>query len=214
MLPTLLLCLALQAPPAPPDPKSPDAARSDAIDADGVYVGVALGPDKARPPVTIELRGACLVISDETALALATIDAWKLAGPGGKGGDLVLQTRGHYQGSITRGGTWRPPARKAPTVTFRMRLWPERKAAMLCATDPMKKGAVIDRVPPLGADVSPPGTTCWEVAVVWQPSTPPPSTAPPEPDFECMRECRQQNMMRAVGPEVIEEDCRKACTQK
>ena len=34
----------------------------------------------------------------------------------------------------------------------------------------------------------------------------------PGPDFECMRECRQANMPRAVSPEVIDEDCRRTCT--
>ena len=40
------------------------------------------------------------------------------------------------------------------------------------------------------------------------------AAAPAEPDFECMRECRQQNMMHAVGPDVIEADCRASCTKR
>lgn len=210
MLASLLLCLAFQAAPA----------QDTTIDADGVYVGGVLAPvSKApRPQVTIELRGTSVVIADGDAVTLATIDGWKLAGPGGKGGDLVLGARGHFQGTLARTGAFRPAPRKAPAVSFKMRLWPERKAAMLCATDPMKKGAVIDRVPPLGTDVSPPGTTCWELALTWEPAPAPapapgPAPAPvPAPDFECMRECRQQNMMRAVSAEVIEADCRATCT--
>jgi len=44
---------------------------------------------------------------------------------------------------------------------------------------------------------------------VWQPDV----ATVREPDFECMRECRQQNMMRAVGIEQIEADCKATCTK-
>jgi hypothetical protein len=180
----------------------------------GVYVGHVMG--RAADNVTIELRGTSLVILDPKAIAVLTADRWQLAGPGGKGGDFTLKADGEARAMASRAGETKK-APKTPKVALQMRLWPEDKRAVLCVTDPNKPGTKITRVPPSGAAEAPgAGVTCFDLVRVYSPlGAPPRGDFPaPVPDIECMRECRQQNMMRAVGPEVIEADCRAACRNK
>ena len=52
-----------------------------------------------------------------------------------------------------------------------------------------------------------------EKAPIERPSDVGPGTEHAEQDLEvCMTDCRKQNAMRAVGPEVIEADCTASCT--
>lgn len=82
-------------------------------------------------------------------------------------------------------------------------------------TEPGAKVQTIERVPvPETTQPPEPGVTCYalqQLAAPAQVVTPVPELTP---DFECMRECRQQNMARAVGPDVIEADCRAVCLPK
>lgn len=180
----------------------------------GVYVGHVIG--RAADPVTVELRGTSLVILDPKAIAVLTTERWRHVGPGGKGGDFRLASDGLARAMASRAGDLKK-APKTPAVSLELRLWPADKKAVLCVTDPTRPGTKITRVPPSGTSEPPgAGVTCYDLVRVYSPlDVPPRGDLPaPEPDFECMRECRQQNMMRAVGPEVIEADCRAACTKK
>ena len=211
MMPMLAVCLAVSLLGAP-DAKATDDPYDQT---NGVYVGSAFG-DRLET-VTIELRGSSMLVLAPSAIAINSVARWELAGPGGKGGDLQYKTTGTLRTVVTRSGKARQAAKKSDFLV-RLRLWPERKEAVLCVSDPRKKLTEIPRVPAPGAtgpiDA---GITCYELQRVSSlASSAPiePAPAPPVPDFECMRECRQQNMMRAVGPEVIDADCRAACTSK
>lgn len=175
---------------------------------DGLYAGHPIGKPGTR--VTIEMRGPSLIIMDPDAILVMRVERWEIAGPGGKLGDLQWKSKATAQGAIARDGKSKGAPRN-PESQVRLRWFPEHKKAVLCATRPGDK-ATIERVPPPGAgDATGAGITCWDLVRVWSPSAPDPGL--PAPDFECMRECRQANMMRAVGPNVIEEDCRKECTR-
>lgn len=193
---------------------SPALATDDpAVQLGGVYVGTTM--DKKREPVTIELRGNSLVVLDPEGVAIVAIDAWELAGPGGKAGDVHYKARAFAKVASTREGKVRGTP-KSSMLSLRLREWPGQKLAVLCATRPGDK-ATIERVPTHGSSEAVPETlTCWDLTRVYAPAVeaaPVPDKPKVEPDFECMRECRQQNMMKAVGAEVIEEDCRRACTK-
>jgi hypothetical protein len=189
---------------------SPDARATDDPFhlTDGVWVGHVIG--QAGERVTVELSGTSLVILDAATIAILSYDRWQVAGPGGKLGDVQLEANGKALAMASRAGQTKK-APSTPASALRMRVWPEQRKAVLCASDPTKKGVSITRVPATGATGGvDPGVTCYELVQVWSPA----AAAPGEPDFECMRECRQQNMMRAVGPEVIEADCRASCTKR
>lgn len=181
---------------------------------DGVYVGHVIGSPGDH--VVVELRGTSLVILDPKGVAILSYDRWVVAGPGGKAGDIQLKADGQALGMGSRAGKMRkaPPS---PATALRLRMWPERDKAVLCATDPHAEGAKITRVPASGASGGvAKGVVCYDLAQVWSPTAPATGDKRPlpEPDLECMRECRQQNMMRAVAAEVIDADCRAACTKR
>lgn len=215
MRPTNLAVFAIAASAAMASHTKTAAATDDPFEqTNGVYVGHVIG--RSADTVTVELRGTSLVVLDPKAIAVLTTDGWQHVGPGGKGGDFRLATSGMARALATRAGKLEK-APKTPVVALQMRLWPEDKKAVLCVTDPARPGVKITRVPPSGAAEAPgAGVTCYDLVRVFSPlDVPPRGDLPaPEPDFECMRECRQQNMMRAVGPEVIDADCRAACTRK
>lgn len=210
-LPLLSLCLVLSATALP----TPGAhATDDPWDqVDGLYVGHQMGTAGAR--VSVELRGPSLVILDPDGVAVMRVERWELAGPGGKLGDLQYKAKAAALGKLGRDGRAKvTPKHRASEI--RLRWFPGRQVAVLCTTLPGSK-ATLERVPPPGSDDAPgAGLACYDLARVFSPTAGqrPVDPGVPAPDFECMRECRQQNMMRAVGPEVIEEDCTKACTQK
>ncbi len=199
---SVLLCLITTAAFATDDPYE---------QTDGLYVGHEIGRPAQR--VTIELRGSSLVILDRESIGAMAIDRWEIAAAGGKSGDLQWKATGTPKLIATRAGRTRPPPKK--TSLLRLRLWPTRQQAVLCMTEPGSKITKIDRVPVPETTTAPdPGVTCYALRQVSSPAqvvTPAPELVP---DFECMRECRQQNMARAVGPEVIEADCQAVCLPK
>lgn len=185
-----------------------DAARAEEPYAatDGVYVGHVLGKPAER--VTVELRQRGVVVLDDANVRVAEVDGWSLAGPGGKGGDLQLK-------AVATAKSWTTRAGKALAVrvgaksAVRLRVFPEQKTAMFCASAPDAKTGAPRRVPAPGSgEGAEPGVTCYDLVRVWQPGG-----VVKDADFECMRECRQQNMMRAVGIEQIEADCKATCTK-
>jgi len=209
LMPTLALCLAVSL-FAPPEARATDDPWDQT---NGLYVGRAIGG--SADLVTVEMRGGSLVVLAPGSVGLLSLGHWELVGPGGKGGDLQLAANGNRRATMTRAGKLAKAPRKSD-VALRLRLWPERKDAVLCMTEPGSKATTIRNVPPPGATAPlDAGITCYELHQV---SSLAPTVAPPpspaQPDFECMRECRQQNMMRAVGPDVIDADCRAACTQR
>jgi hypothetical protein len=201
-LPSLAVCLAASMFAAPETFATDDPFEHT----NGVFVGHVMG--KAAQRVTLEMRGTSLVVLESEGISVMALEPWQIAGPGGKAGDLQWKTTATAKGAISRSGKTKGPPKEA-RVGVRLRLWPENEKAVLCATRPGDK-TPIERVPPSGAGDAPGGgVTCYDVTRVWAPIG-----GEPAPDFECMRECRQQNMARAVGPEVIEADCRRACTQR
>lgn len=210
-LPLLSLCLVLSATAL--SPWGAHATDDPWDQVDGLYVGHLMGKAGAR--VSVELRGPSLVVLDPDGVVVMRIERWEIAGPGGKLGDLQYQAKAAALGTMRRDGRAKVTG-KNRAIQVRLRWLPERQVAVLCTTSPGSK-AGLERVPPPGIDDAPAtGVTCYDLARVFSPTAGDRPNDPglPAPDFECMRECRQQNMMRAVGPEVIEEDCRKACTQK
>lgn len=174
---------------------------------DGVYVGHVLGKPAER--VTVELRKSGVVVLDDANVRVAEVDGWSLAGPGGKGGDLQLKAVATAKSWTTRAGK-ALPVRVGAKSAVRMRVFPEQKTAVFCASAPDAKTGAPRRVPAPGSgDSAEPGVTCYDLVRVWQPGV----AVVKDPDFECMRECRQQNMMRAVGVEQIEADCKATCAK-
>lgn len=199
---SVLLCLSTSAALATDDPYE---------QTDGLYVGHEIGKPAQR--VTIELRGSSLVILDREAIGAMAVDRWEIAAAGGKSGDLQWKATGTPKLVATRAGKTRPPPKG--TSALRLRLWPTRQEAVLCMTEPGSKVVKIDRVPvPETTTPSPAGVTCYALTQLVAPAQVVTPVPEPGPDFECMRECRQQNMARAVGPEEIEADCRAVCLPK
>lgn len=209
-LPLLSLCFVLSASVlSTPEGRATDDPWDQV---DGLYAGHQIGKAGAR--ATVELRGPSLVILDPDGVFVMRVERWELAGPGGKLGDIQYKAKAAALGAIARDGRTNG-APKSNASQVRLRWFPEHKQAVLCATAPGSK-ATLERVPPPGAGDAPgAGITCYDLVRVFSPSDLGRDNDPglPAPDFECMRECRQANMMRAVGPEVIEEDCRKACAK-
>jgi len=186
-----------------------EAARAEEPFAvtDGVYVGHVLGKPAER--VTVELRKSGVVVLDDANVRVAEVDGWSLAGPGGKGGDLQLKAVATAKSWMTRAGK-ALPVRAGAKSAVRLRVFPEQRTAVFCASAPDAKTGAPKRVPaPGSAEAAEPGVTCYDLVRVWQPE----AVMVREPDFECMRECRQQNMMRAVGIEQIEADCKAVCAK-
>jgi|GEM_PF-2193711 len=213
LLPMLAMCLVASLLAAPNASATDDPYEQT----DGLWVGHEIG--KAGSRVTFELRGSSLVLLDQSTIGIMTVGRWEVAGPGGKGGDIQLATTARASASATRSGQVKAAPKNLQRIV-RLRLWSARKQAVLCASDHRKKLSAIQRVPSFeDAGANPEaGVTCYALRQAWSPRDEPvapgaPVVAPPEPDFECMRECRQQNMMRAVGADVIDADCRAACTQ-
>jgi len=63
------------------------------------------------------------------------------------------------------------------------------------------------------ADKAPGTQASEEKAPIERPADVGPGTEHAEQDLEaCMAQCQKQNAMRAVGPEIIEADCKASCT--
>lgn len=216
LIPMLAVCLVASMLGAPEAKATDDPFEQT----DGLWVGDQIGDSLER--VTFELRGKSMVLLAPNTVAVLSLGRWEVAGPGGKGGDIQLKTTATALAGASRSGMVKAQP-KGLVSLVRLRLWTARKEAVMCVSDPRKKIAAIRVVPSWGdnnKDIEA-GVTCYSLRQAYAPAdavAPVPAPAPPippekAPDFECMRECRQQNMMRAVGPEVIDADCRAACSK-
>jgi len=173
----------------------------------GVYVGHRVG--EADNKITIELRGPSFIMLHKDGVSVARIDEWTLAGPGTKTGGLRFKAVSTALSRTGRDG--KPAAVLAGGKSFvRLHLDPTTNEAALCATAPGSKVAPPQKVPSRGATTNPePGVACMELTRVWRPGF----ESVKAPDAACVAACVTRNQMRAVGIEVIEEDCGRECTR-
>ncbi|TNF30089.1 MAG: hypothetical protein EP329_14240 [Deltaproteobacteria bacterium] len=194
-------------------------ARSPGV-AQGTWIGTEEGLRAGT--VTVFVHGDRLVLADavEVLVARAT---WKPHGPGTKDGRLTMRVDLDVQGLFAADGK--------PTKRLRGR--GKRLGTAVVGDDTMRlcwaESADEKQRPKAsrGAEEWSKSTLCLDLTLVASGAAPPsirPRPTPP-PDGsalnpppriqpageECMRECRQHNMARAVAPEVIDADCRKSC---
>ena len=185
---------------------------------DGVWAGRETGaaagdsilgqPGSARPSanwVTLQLRGKALIFTDARSVWVGT-STWQIGGPGTKAGALDFDVAWKLQAALTLNGG---PSRIRPgqKSLLRVRLDPGGATLAFCMTPPGSPAKRPSSASDAGAGH---GIRCFDLKRV--------AVAPPvpaaEPDFECMRECRQQNMARAVSADQIDADCRRACAPR
>lgn len=174
----------------------------------GVYVGHRVGSDDK---VTIELRGASMVVLDPNTVSVGRVDGWAIAGPGTKTGGLQFKAEVAAISQTTRAGKTRP-VKAGPKSFMRLHLAPDTAEAGLCLTAPGSKVPAPTRVPSRGASQSEPGATCFELTRVWRPAA---ALVPVEPAVnpQCVAVCVTRTQMKGVGAEQVEADCRAECAK-
>ncbi|MCC6622854.1 MAG: hypothetical protein IT385_16465 [Deltaproteobacteria bacterium] len=180
-------------------------AGASARAGDGVWVGREKGVD--ANVVVLERRGDAIVLSDDAGVRI-TRATFVVAGPGGKGGALSYDVDLVTQLAATRVGAPMPGQRKGAKQLARWREDVEAGTIDMCLSTGKKQVR-----PPRATEVMQ-DVRCFTLARVNVPAWGVDVPAPGAPTPECMRECRQANMMRAVSPEAIDEDCRKTCGAK
>ncbi len=182
---------------------SGQAARaSEPREEDPALVGRYVGLGEGGIEVAVDFARESLVIVDATEVLVTRLGGWTKRQ---RGTDTILA------------GVWVPLARinrlhgdKNDRLVGRIDVLAGERMTMCMATKqvilrakksprPDEAGVVLDL---RGAK----GVKCYTLTAA--------PVSAPTPDPECMRECRQQNMMRAVSAEQIDEDCRKTCTFK
>jgi hypothetical protein len=172
---------------------------------DPVLVGRFVGVDEGGREVSVDFARESLVIVDAVEVLVTRLGGW---------------TRRQRGTETILAGVWVPLARvnrlhgdRHDRLVGRIDVLPGEPLTMCMATKqvilrakksprPDDAGAVLDL---RGTK----GVNCFKLMPLGVPS---PAPGPEDP--ECMRECRQQNMMRAVSAEQIDEDCRKTCRLK
>ena len=202
-----LMATAVRAEPIAPG--APVPAAESVFGTDGIWAGRELGsaPDEW---VTLDIRGATMVLTDARAVWVGT-SAWRVGGPGTKGGALDFDVTLKLQAAVTLNGR---PSRIRPGQKSALRVRLDRQGAGLafCMTPP---GSPAKRPSSATDALQGRGIRCFELQqVATAPATPNVLRPPPEPDVECMRECRQANMARAVSADQIDADCRRACAPR
>jgi hypothetical protein len=190
-------------------PGAPEPTVETVFGTNGIWAGRELGsaPDAW---VTLDIRGATMVLTDGHAVWVGT-SAWKVGGPGTKSGALDLDVTLKLQAAVTLNG--RPSrVRAGQKSALRVRLDPQGAGLAFCMTPP---GSPAARPSSATDALQGRGIRCFELQqIATAPASPRVLRPPPEPDFECMRECRQQNMARAVSADQIDADCRRACAPR
>jgi hypothetical protein len=160
----------------------------------GVYVGGRAGtPDR---DVTVDLRDGRLVLVDDARVEVVSL------GPMTATADGMARWKASWKPLASFG----PRRKGTPTAMGPGQLELARGpsgALSLCfvSARATRSAPSLTVTPPPGARH---GVTCYDLV---------PLRAALTPDFECMRECRQQHMMRAVSAEQIEADCVSQCTR-
>lgn len=176
--------------------------------ADGVWVGED-AVERKDGPVVVELRKGWLVVSDAAGVWQGKAH-FEVAGPGTKGGDLTFDVDVAVAGGATRAGLALKGYAKGRKVLGK---WQENSLDGHLSACLSLPGARPSR-PPRAADHPTPGSRCFTAARVSDLSIAPVPPAAVEPDFECMRECRQHSQMKAISIDAIEAECRATCTPK
>lgn len=173
----------------------------------GVYVGHRVGEEDNK--ITVELRGPSFIMLHKDGVSVARIDDWALAGPGTKIGGLRFKAVATALAVTSRDG--KPAAVRSGAKSFvRFHLDPATNEAALCATSPGSKTPPPQKVPTRGAKANPePGVACVELTLIWRPGF----DSVKAPNASCVAECLARNQMRAVGIEVIEQDCQQECAR-
>lgn len=186
------------------------ACGGTAAAADGVWSGVEVGKgDDAK--VALELRGGYLIVSDAVGVWQARVK-FDVAGPGTKGGDLLLDADLSLSSGMSRLGKPLPGYGKGRKILAKWRENSLDGHIKACLSAPAAVGAKLER-PTSPTEVGK-GIRCFDLTRVadWTPSAAPAAPATPEPSFECMRECRASSQMKAMSQEAIDADCRRTCT--
>ncbi len=155
--------------------------------------------------VTLQVRGKALIFTDARSVWVGTA-SWQIGGPGTKAGALDFDVTWKLQAALTLNGG---PSRIRPgqKSLLRVRLDPGGATLAFCMTPPGSPAKRPSSASDAGAGR---GIRCFDLK---QALVAPPVPAA-ESDFECMRECRQQNMARAVSADQIDADCRRACAPR
>jgi len=165
---------------------------------DGVWIGRETGAfDNV---VVLEKRGNTVMLSDQSGVAISQA-TFTVVGPGGKGGELNYDVDLQTAIATTRAGLAITTQPKGTKQLARWREDTEAGTIRFC----MSSGPKVVRPPRANEVIK--GVRCFELQRARVPA--PPAAVAPGPT--CMRECRQANMMRAVSPEAIDEDCRRIC---
>lgn len=201
---------------------SPGEARSPGP-VQGVWQGAS--SDASRGVATVYVNGDSLVLMDDSGIVV-TSATWRHHGPGTKDGRMTLHVDLAVSGRFLPSGGPAPKARRASAKWLGSAVVGDDAARLCVAETALEKAR-----PGFRSDVSVPGPTqlrCYDLTRVADAGkamprrvppqlTPPDGNAPnPPPTIlptarECMSECRQHSMMRAVSAEQIDADCRRTC---